>query len=197
MMTASQITAVRDWIAAALAEAAAAAEPEIFAAIPLGRIVYTDQDHPAPALPYITYNVIADPTIGTAGRYARGDHGASQVITRQQAASTISIRITTRRDDAAPDPLQDARHYANALHLRTESEVSSILGAALLAFRGATLQPNLALEQSGRRVQRSGIDITFGVARLIADAPGTIQTAEVTGTTTPPTPDDPLLATGT
>ena len=181
MLTTVQANAVRSWVKLAI-DGCPELEP-----IPLDRIVWSDQDFPAPVYPYALLSYTGSVKLGASP--ARAVNGLDELVTTEQSETTIAITIVSKRSDTSPTLEQLASSYVRELHARTRSFVAGILTAAKLAVRSTTVIPNVdRLQGSSQWESRAVLDLTLGHALAVTEAPGVITTAGITGSTTPPTP---------
>jgi len=186
MLTTAQENAVRAWVEAAILDC-----PEL-AAIPLDRIVWSNQDFAERVYPYALIAYTGTDELGALPAQRVNDN--DDLETKELSDTTVSITIVTKADDAAPTRAQVASSYARELRARARSFVGELLTAANLAVRDINVVPDLGrLQGMSQWESRAVIDLTLGNALIVTETPGVIAQAGVTGTTSPPTPVRLLL----
>jgi hypothetical protein len=184
MLLSSQITVVRQWIVDAIA-----ACPELDP-VPLERVVWSDQDWPDRAYPYVLLSYTGSVEQGLSP--AQWIDDADDEITRTGDNTTLSITAVNKPSDTAPTDAQQASSYIRELKARLKSFAGDSLRLAQLAIRDVNVALGISQIQGlSQWESRAALDITFGHAATISETPGVIETVEVTGTTTPATPSQP------
>ncbi len=185
MLLSSQVQVVRQWIVDSIA--AAVADGFAAPAIELDRIVWQRQDWPDRPYPYVVLGYTGSAEQGISP--AQWIDGADALNTRTGDETTLSIKIVAMRSDTAPTLDQQASSYARELKCRLRSFAADPLRLAHLAVRAVNVIPDVSALQGASQWESSAVlDITFGHAAVITEAPGIIEHVEVTGTTTPATP---------
>jgi len=94
MLLSSQIIVVRQWIVDAIADC-----PEL-APVPLERVVWSDQDWPDRAYPYVLLGYTGSVEQGLSP--AQWVDGSDNEITRTADNTTLSITVVNKPSDTAP-----------------------------------------------------------------------------------------------
>ena len=177
MMLPSHKRAVRQWVADALADAGKA--------IPLERIVWGNQDAVSLARPYVLMLATGSTRRGNAPEpKAIGDDRQS----RTTSTATVSITIVGPTQRQSLD--DDADAYLAELAARLQvPDLDQPLVDAGLSVAGVSELPSLdAITGQSQWETRAALDVTFNAAVVVTTTPGAVETAEVSGTTEPPTP---------
>lgn len=181
MLTTAQQNSVRSWIVASIV-----ACPEL-TPIPLERIVWENQDFPDLAYPYVTLGYTGTEGLNASPRGRVNDD--DELEEREQHDTTLSITVVTRPSDTAPSPDQTATAYIRELRSRARGYAGDVLRQADLAIRDINVVFGIDRLQGGSQWEsRAALDLTLGHALVVTSSPGVITQAEVTGTTSPPTP---------
>lgn len=193
MLLAAQIEVVRQWIVDAIQDAidgGTSMDP-----IALDRVVWQRQDWPDRPYPYALLGYTGSTEIGLSP--AQWIDTSDELVTRTGDESTLSVTVVTKPSDTAPTTDRQASSYVRELKARLKSFAGRTLSQADLAIRAVNVVPDISrLRGSSQWESRAVLDITFGHAVTISEDPGVIETAQVTGSTVPPTPSQPQTIPG-
>jgi hypothetical protein len=182
MMLPSHKRAARAWVVAALADAG---KP-----IPLERVVWSNQDAPTLARPYILIYGTGGTRRGPAPeRRSTGDHGAATHTARTDGTGTLSFTVVgpVQRESLDDDADAYLAELTPRLVLEELSGAPNPLPAAGLSVASASEAPGLdSLTGASQWETRAALDVTFSTAVVVTSTPGTVRAVEVEGTTTPP-----------
>jgi hypothetical protein len=180
MILPSQILAVRQWVADALADAG---KP-----IPLERILQGNQDANTQR-PYVELLVTGAIARGpVAERRASGSGAALE--RRQHNVGQATVSITVVGPVARESLAEGASSYIPELYIRTQAQdISDPLDAAGLGLLSSTQILGVdALTGQSQYETRATLDLAFNTNIVLVQTPGAVSTVPVTGTTEPPTP---------
>ena len=189
MLLSSQVQAVAAWIVAAIADCPA------LVPIALDRVVWQDQDFPERPYPYALLSYTGSVEEGISP--AQWVDDLDNLNTRTGDDTNLSITIVSKQSDTAPTLDMLASSYVRELKARLRSFVARGLAAADLAVRDVNVVPDVSRLQGRSQFEsRAVLDILFGHAVVVLEQPGVIETAFVTGTTSPATPSRTFEITG-
>jgi len=189
MMTTDQENAVRAWVVAAIAGC-----PDL-EPIPLEKVVWSGQDFPAEMRPYALITYTGTDELGATPSQTVDDN--DDLNTKSLDDTTVSITIVIKPSDTNPTRAQVASSYIREMKARARSFISHILTDAKLTVRQVFTVPD-ASRLAGRSQweSRGVLDLLLGHALVVTESPGVIVTAEISGSTEPPTPSQPSYIAG-